>query len=202
MGARNNEIPIVYVVTNTVNGHQYVGITRRLLRRRWCAHLRSARKGVKTALYDAIRKYGHEAFTVQEIACALSVHSLGNLESAMIISLRTRAPNGYNLTDGGYGVAGIDPETRRRITQGNIGRKHTPEARRLIGLASKGHKVSTETRAAISAAHKGKSLSTDHRSKLAAAKRGRQQPARSAQHCQRISAGLIAAHARKRRKPQ
>lgn len=66
------------------------------------------------------------------------------------------------------------------------------------GEGSPGHPVSEETREKIRAKHIGKKLSAEHREKLSAAKTGRKLPPRSAEHCARISAGLVRAHARKR----
>lgn len=185
----------VYVVTNAVTSRQYVGMTMQPLRKRWTAHLRAARDGVKTALYRAIRKHGVEQFEIQPFASAFTREGLGELESLVIKQLGSKAPRGYNLTDGGEGVIGLPPESRARC--GRRGYKHTPEARRRISEASKGHGVGEAQRAAIGAAHKGKSLTPEHRAKLAAAKLGRSMPTRTEEHKRRISEGLVRAHARR-----
>lgn len=127
-----------YVITNLVSGKRYIGITRRALHRRWSDHKVSARKGAKTALAGAIRKYGEGSFSIQQIASASSIDNLQALEIELIRQEKTLAPRGYNLTAGGEGVKGLPADVLRRIADANRGRQHTPEARALIGKASKG----------------------------------------------------------------
>lgn len=187
-----------YVITNLVSGKRYIGITRRALHRRWSDHKVSARKGVKTALASAIRKYGEEAFSIQHIASASSVDNLQALEIVLIRQEGTLAPGGYNLTTGGEGVRGLPAYVRQRIGDANRGRRHTPEAKALIGMASKGHQVSEQTKDRIRSKHVGKILSAEHREKLAAAKLGKKLPPRSLEHSRKISEGLVRAHERRR----
>jgi group I intron endonuclease len=189
---------IAYVITNAVNGKQYVGVTVRGLRRRWTDHVRAARDGVATALYAAMRKHGVEAFTIEHCACALGRDDLAHVERNLIAQLGTLAPLGYNLTIGGDGVAGLPRWIVERTANLNRGRHQSERAKELIGSASRGHLVSTETRRALREAHIGKTLTAEHRAKLSAAKIGKRMPPRSAEHRARISAGLVVAHARRR----
>jgi len=92
----------VYVITNTVNGHRYVGITKDLVAR-WKDHKRS--KEV-SCLQRAIKKYGVDAFEFKHIADAFSWENACELERILIKEYNSRAPNGYNLTDGGDGGFG------------------------------------------------------------------------------------------------
>jgi hypothetical protein len=97
---------IVYVITNTVSGNKYVGITTKPLNVRWNQHAHAARTGSPRPLYKAIRKYGPEAFTIETVATAASVVELKQLECETIARLNTfaRGGTGYNLTLGGDGV--------------------------------------------------------------------------------------------------
>jgi group I intron endonuclease len=98
---------IAYLITNTMNGKQYIGITKGSLNRRFKAHLNTAKKADDNiALYNAIRKYGVDAFTVEQIASSFSRKDLCALEVQLIAQYKTKAPNGYNLTDGGDGLSG------------------------------------------------------------------------------------------------
>lgn len=55
----------VYLLTNTVNGKQYVGQTTRGAKYRWRDHQHDAkRRGNKSVLGRAIRKYGATSFTI------------------------------------------------------------------------------------------------------------------------------------------
>jgi group I intron endonuclease len=187
-----------YAITNLATGKLYVGITVRSLRRRWTDHLRAARDGVNTALYRAMRKHGVISFSIVQIASALSREALKALEKDLIAQYGSLAPRGYNLTKGGDGVDGMHPDIVARTAEKNRGRRHTETARLAIGAAHSGHEVTAATRAAIGAAHRGKKLSEEHRQKLSIAKLGKKMPPRTPEHAARISAGLVAAHARRR----
>lgn len=186
---------IIYLVTNRVTGKMYIGLTCQPIQRRWRAHVQLARKGLKTALSAAILKYGAEAFSIIQVATCLSRDVAGKVEADLIRQHGTKAPRGYNLTDGGEGVAGLPREIIERTAAKNRGRKHSDESRALIALAGTGRLKSAQARLAISASRSGKPLSSEHRAKLSAAKLGRRMPPRSDEHRSRISDGLRRAHA-------
>lgn len=95
----------VYLVTNTVNGKQYVGKTTDRLVRRWLHHCNG--RDVAHSLIDAaIQKYGEEAFTLEMIEESDDEGILYEMEAFCIAELNTRTPHGYNLTDGGGGAPG------------------------------------------------------------------------------------------------
>lgn len=115
---------VIYVATNTVNGDQYVGLTRIGVAIRWSQHCTNARNP-KTYFHRAIAKYGASAFAVSEYASALDLTHLADLERAVIIQL---AP-AYNQTCGGEVTFGrkYDDKTKERIRQKNIGRTWNSE---------------------------------------------------------------------------
>lgn len=96
----------VYLITNTINGNKYVGVTQTTIAKRWREHKCAAKSGTERPLYRAMRKYGIEAFTIEAVATADSVESLKALECRYITDLGTFARNGsgYNLTLGGDGL--------------------------------------------------------------------------------------------------
>lgn len=157
---------ILYVITNSITGMQYVGVTSRTLNKRWREHKSDARAGRGWALHVAIRRYGADAFEVVEIERGDDWDALCKREQDLIVELGCLSPKGYNLTPGG---------------EGNPGRV-----------------VSIETRAKLRAAKIGKPLSSEHRAKMSAAKIGKKMPPRTAEHCAKISAGLVRAHARRK----
>ena len=191
-------ITIVYLITNTATGKRYVGVTRRGLKRRWSEHLHAARTGVNTALYSAIRKYSEAAFVIEQLASVANKDDVAAVERALIEQQKTKAPFGYNLTDGGDGVAGLPDEIVKRTAEKNRGRKHSPEALVKIKAAGRLRKQSDATKSKIRVAHSGKPLSVEHRAKLSAAKLGKKLPPRTAEHAEKIAAGLRAAHARRK----
>jgi group I intron endonuclease len=175
---------LVYLLTNTLNGKQYVGQTQQRLTVRWRQH-RKDRLRRNTLLANALRKYGSAAFTIRALSQTLNQTALTSLEQFWIRELKTLAPAGYNLTEGGEGgrrtaetrakmtLAAIKnaPKTSARMlgNRYNIGRKQTEEhvenKRQALfgnknGLGNKsrtGHKTAPEIRAKISKALIGNS---------------------------------------------
>jgi group I intron endonuclease len=128
---------IIYVVTNTVNGKQYVGQTTLMLKDRWRLHLKSALKYfLLGVLYNAIRKYGVEAFTIEQIDVAVSQDKLNEKEIHHVARLGTYG-GGYNLTPGG-GQTKFSGETRRKLSEIALGRVNSEETRRKMSEAHLG----------------------------------------------------------------
>lgn len=177
----------------------YVGITSRSIETRFAEHVEEATRGNRLrALTAALRKYGPENFSVTEVQSADSWESLCDHEKGLIEFLGTKAPGGYNLTDGGDGTGGLSQETRDLIAAKTRGRKHSKEARDKIGAASRGRVLSDDTRKKLSIAHTGKTLTAEHRAKLSAAKTGRKQKPRTAEHSAKIAEGQRKAWARRK----
>lgn len=92
----------IYKVTNTVNGHMYIGQTRRTIEKRWRDHkARSKCKKLKSRclLYDAMKKYGVDAFIVEELEqCD---NDLLNEREIYWIAHYDTVRNGYNISCGG-----------------------------------------------------------------------------------------------------
>lgn len=99
------EYGVIYLVTNRINGKQYVGKTARSMLIRKMFHEHYARKGVKTAFYHAMRKYGAESFDWKAVRTHVPVDELDEAERDSIRWYDTMAPNGYNMTEGGTGGA-------------------------------------------------------------------------------------------------
>lgn len=129
----------IYLITNRINGKQYVGMTTRGYNLRFEEHLRQAKTDkYKIGLHGAIKKYGACQFDVSLIDTANSIEDLCEKEIHLINQFNTMAPNGYNLKSGGYdGFYAYNVLT-------NMSRK------------SSGKVISAETRAKISKAHKGR----------------------------------------------
>lgn len=146
---------IVYVVTNTVNGKQYVGQTTQALAKRWAGHTSRSNKQCR-ALWNAIQKYGAGAFTLATVDSGTDKDDLDAKETEWVSRLGTVSPAGYNLTTGG----------------GSSG-KPSPETIELRRMALLGHTTSQETRDLIRAAQVGRPLTHEHRDALKVPKRNR-----------------------------
>lgn len=107
-------MPYIYLITNDVNGKQYVGKTVDKISKRWNHHIsdsfgtKHAEKTENRPLYKAINKYGIEHFHITEIEeCPLEI--LSEREIYWIEYYNTYY-NGYNATLGGDGRHYLDYE--------------------------------------------------------------------------------------------
>lgn len=124
----------IYLATNTINGKQYVGLTRVGVVARWKQHVWKSRS-LGSYFHKAICKHGADAFTVSEFACAVSVQVLPALERDIIRQLTPA----YNLTNGGEVTLGrkYDDATKERIRAANTGKRRTEEQRARISAIKK-----------------------------------------------------------------
>ena len=160
----------IYMHTNALNGKSYVGQTAQHLERR----IRRGFIGYKgsVALKNAIDKYGVGAFTTQILCYVENIDEANRVESSLIESYNTLAPNGYNLHSGGRNGYFCE-ETKRKIGKAIKGRKHTESTRKKISEGNKGKTVSDETRNKISKANKGRKLTPEHKRKLSESRKGK-----------------------------
>jgi group I intron endonuclease len=142
---------IIYKLTNTRNGKNYVGQTRLDLPRRVKQHSAENR----SVIGRAIQKYGLENFVASIIDEADSIEALNNKEIIWIAFFNCRTPNGYNLTEGG---AGVEMERNekwcRRISRALIGKKRSKEHCRNISKAKRGKSPAPHTKYFSQAARK------------------------------------------------
>lgn len=100
----------IYVITNDVNGKQYVGKTLFSIKRRFREHIITARRRSfeKRPLYEAIRKYGEKHFSIRPLEENIDPEKLSEREIFWIKELETYGHKGYNMTLGGDGKQFID----------------------------------------------------------------------------------------------
>ena len=158
---------IVYLVTNTINGKIYVGKTIGSLDLRWKRHCNAAKRPKPPMhLSCAIRKYGPDAFRVEQIATAESEAELNGLERKYIQEYQSHLSRiGYNHTLGGDGFSigntirvgkKLSAKHKARISATNK-YPRTPEMRAHMRAAQQNRKPITEaTRLKMSAAGKGR----------------------------------------------
>lgn len=187
-GEDADAVVVLYKITNTINGKGYIGLTRGSLARRWRAHKNRAKHSKRnSALHCAIRKYGEENFTVEEVTLAYSVREAAAIERGLISAHGTFSPNGYNLTTGGDVAPNFrkSAETRQKIRES---RKSPAAVAAMARLHDhlRGKPLSEETRAKISAALTGKKLSDETRAKLSAVRTGKAKAPHSAEFKRRM----------------
>lgn len=147
----------VYLITNTRNGKQYVGLTTGPVGRRFREHLSESRRRPNTPLHRALRKYGAASFDFAEIACAVDLGGLKLLEIHLIEQYGAHVSHGgYNVSRGGDGSVGVtrSAQWRARISAANKGRKHSAEVRARMSAAKKAQGLSAECLAKMQAARK------------------------------------------------
>ena len=135
---------IVYLITNLLNGKQYVGATIKTLDQRWKLHVKdSLSEKEEYYFHRAIRTHGPENFKC-EILCE---HPNENyvfdvLEPQYIKEYKTHSTEGgYNTTFGGRGF---------------LGGKHSEKTKNILREKSTGKVCSPETREKIAASKRGK----------------------------------------------
>jgi group I intron endonuclease len=149
----------IYLITNLINGRQYVGQTVQSdINSRWKQHKSVSPNSVGKYLLDAYRKYGIDNFKFQ-IICICFDSDIDELEKFYISKFNTLAPNGYNLKSGGKHRY-LSKEERDKISKSlsNKPRKpHSEETKqkmrsRMLGSNNPnfGKKMSDEQRKAIS----------------------------------------------------
>lgn len=170
---------VIYLITNKINGKQYVGQTIHSAEKRFVEHCKPSETTCRL-LNRAIRKYGKEAFDVSVLEEVEARDKLDEREIYWIQQMNTLSPNGYNLNGGGNGKGGVSQETREKLRVAMTG-KFDGENNPFFG---KHH--SDETRKRMIENHwdmhgsnnpnYGKSLSPETKLKLSQSKRGENHP--------------------------
>lgn len=92
---------IIYKITNKLNGKVYIGETRKGLKTRWAQHCRDANSKIACfKLQKAIKKYGAENFTIEQIDCAATKEE-ADAKEVYWIKFYNAVENGYNTSPGG-----------------------------------------------------------------------------------------------------
>lgn len=156
----------VYLITNKINGKQYVGVTCRGYQARFKEHVQAAINGSRTILHNAIRKYGFENFKVELIESNISDADIGDKERFYIDKYQTfyLHRTGYNMTTGGGGVVDYrhSASTLQKISNSLKGHKFPKSRNNKIREAMTGRDYKPEWRAALSASRKGRFKQEDN----------------------------------------
>ena len=128
---------IVYLLIDGINDREYVGQTTRTLKKRFKEHTYE-----KKYIGHAIRSHGKDLFALAVLKVCYSKAELDFWEKYFIKARNTKAPNGYNLTDGGEGTVGLKftPEHCKNIAASKRGKKLSPEHRAKIAASECGEK--------------------------------------------------------------
>ena len=124
----------LYLLTFS-NGKSYVGVTKRP-NVRFRAHKKNAEMGKPFALSQAWRKHGEPVMTI--IGKVTNYETAFAMEIALIERLNTKAPGGYNMTNGGDSLVGVirGEAWRAKISESNRRRAQLPEVRAAASKAT------------------------------------------------------------------
>ena len=132
----------IYKITNQINSKVYVGQTNNMSLR-WSGHKSDAMSNINRPLYNAMRKYGTENFTIEIIEEVIE-DLVDEKEIYWINQLNCLDRDyGYNLDSGGNKNKHASLETRQKqsdMRKGKntgkdnsmFGKHHTPESRLKI----------------------------------------------------------------------
>lgn len=136
-------------------------------------HITSANHGKRqSAICRAIRKYGNQAFSIEELETGISnQHELDTAEIYWISWYQTSSPLGYNIREGGSGGK-LPPDVIERLASARRGTKMSEEQKAKISKALLGNKNklgrthSEATKQKMRAAKLGRKVSEETRYKL------------------------------------
>lgn len=115
----------IYKLTCSINNKLYVGYTKNTLDKRFTEHVRKSKGKTNTKLYNAMRKYGINNFTIEALEITNSKQIALELEIQYIKKLNTLY-EGYNMTIGGDGGTttkdrNLTQEHKNKISEALIG---------------------------------------------------------------------------------
>lgn len=141
----------IYGIENLINHKIYIGQTTREIKIRFREH-----RSADSMIGKAIRKYGAKKFVAVMLEECETQEQLKECEIFWIKKLNCKAPNGYNLTDGGDGIINPSEEVRKKISESEKGKKVSIATRQKISSSHKGKKPSVEMRLTMSESQKAR----------------------------------------------
>lgn len=109
----DNKQFVVYIATNIVNGHRYVGFTSVGLEKRRRKHIQDSKRDKRCPkFHNALCKYGEEAFNWKIVATFDTANKAIAEEIRLIAELNPE----YNVTTGGEGTPGVAAHNRKPVT--------------------------------------------------------------------------------------
>jgi group I intron endonuclease len=178
----------IYRIDNLENEKFYIGQTRTSLSRRFNDHKSDSRSGkVNMVLYNAMRKYGTEMFTIEDVEVfeAETKEDLSKiLNEKETYYISVLKPN-YNTAPGGLGHTGCKWTEERRIRfkermsgegNHNFGKPLSEETKNKLSEALKGRIIPDEVRQKTSQTMAGVPKSEETRKRMSEARIGWSMP--------------------------
>ena len=198
----------IYLLTNKVNGKQYVGQSINI-KKRMREHANANKKDC-AYLHNAIRKHGWESFDLKMLIVVDSKEDMNRYERALIEQYGTLSPGGYNCKDGGLSGR-VSEATRRKQSVAKLGKPQnlTPEQRSARAAIWLGRSHSEETKQRMREWNLGRKMPADsklftdeYRQKMSELKRGQVPFMAGKTHTSEAKAKMSAAHKGKPKSPE
>jgi group I intron endonuclease len=164
----------IYLVTNKLNGKQYVGQTT----------VARNKVGHGLIVTEAYKKHKKENFNYEPICKNINNRNILNfIERFWIKVINSRFPNGYNIEAGGSNKGIVAESTKQKLREANLGKKLSVETKAKIALFSAGRYHSEETKVKLKIARSkqvppmlGKTTSEETKEKIRKTKLGSNNP--------------------------
>jgi len=158
------------------NGKIYIGQTIRPIEKRFKQHRKKSSGCV--AIYNAIQYHGWDNFEKDWYECP--DEDLNFDEELLVREMRTLAPYGYNLREGGGNRGKLSEDSKKKISEANKGKTHTEETKRKWSEMRKGENNSMygknhteETRKKIGEINLGKTHTEETKKKWSEIRTGK-----------------------------
>jgi len=112
---------LIYKVTCIANGKIYIGVTKQTLKQRWYKHCWDSKSISQNYFHNALRKYGADNFTVEEIFSGFTDR---DIIEQHFIKENSSFENGYNSTLGGEDFT--SSEYQRQLQKNRVAKKTHP----------------------------------------------------------------------------
>lgn len=125
----------IYLITNKINNKKYIGQSASI-EERWYRHSVDYKRLTDRYLYRAMNKYGFNNFKFEILETDIDISLIHEKEKHWIKELNTKAPYGYNMTDGGEGSFNrlVSEETKEKLRQANLGKTASDETKKKFSV--------------------------------------------------------------------
>jgi group I intron endonuclease len=179
----------IYCIRCLINHNEYIGLSFDI-ENRWSVHISELRGNYhcNNYLQNSWNKYGEENFEFY-ILEECEKEKLCELEMFYIDKLKTKIPNGFNITDGGEGLSGFhhSDETKEKLSimeRGDknpfYGKHHSEESKKKSSEKHMGQPAWNKgiprpdyIKDIISKANTGRIVTIEQRKKLSVANKGK-----------------------------
>ena len=144
---------LIYRIINSANNKFYIGKTIGSAKTRFNQHKYMAKIGKPSHLYNAIRKWGTEYFSVEVIED--NIISVEVLNQQEIYYISTLSPH-YNMDKGGTGGCHLNEQQLQELSLKTTERNKNMKGKTFVDIYGK--EKATQIKSAISEANRGRKL--------------------------------------------